>query len=100
MRLFESDNVWKRRRRAQERSSRPDTPEQRLKDARQAMVSQLLWLFGAVLLVVLGLAGIRLGAVPVEPVTVGFLVVLALYALTAIGPAKRAYRAWKELLRP
>ena len=90
MRLFESDNVWKRRRRAQERSSRPDTPEQRLKDARQAMVSQLLWLFGAVLMVVLG---------PVEPVTVGFLVVLALYALTSLAPAKRAYQAWKDLLK-
>ena len=99
MRLFESDNVWKRRRRAQERSSRPDTPEQRLKDARQDMVSQLLWLFGAVLLVVLGLAGIRLGVVPVEPVTVGFLVVLALYALTSLAPAKRAYQAWKDLLK-
>lgn len=83
MRLFESDNIWKRRKRAQ---------------ARQAMTSQFLWLFGAVLLDVLGLAGLKLGVIAPDVVTVGFLIVLAAYALISIRPAMEAYRHWKSLL--
>ena len=56
MRLFESDNIWKRRKRAQARASAPDV------------------------------------------VTVGFLIVLAAYALLSIRPAVEAYRRWKSLL--
>ena len=84
MRLFESDNIWKRRKRAQARANAPDTPERRREEARQAMTSQFLWLFGAVLLDVL--------------VTVGFLIVLAAYSLISIRPAMEAYRHWKSLL--
>ena len=63
MRLFESDNIWKRRKRAQARANAPDTPERRREEARQAMTSQFLWLFGAVLLDVLGLVGLKLGVI-------------------------------------
>ena len=61
MRLFESDNIWKRRKRAQDRANAPDTPERRLEEARRTMTSQFLWLFGAVLLDVLGLLGLKMG---------------------------------------
>ena len=76
MRLFESDNIWKRRKRAQARANAPDTPERRREEARQVMTSQFLWLFGAVLLDVLGLAGLKLGVISPDVVTVGFLIVL------------------------
>lgn len=98
MRLFESDNIWKRRKRAQDRASAPDTPERRLAEARQSMVSQFLWLFGAVLLDALGLVGLKLGVIVPDVVTVGFLLVLAAYALISIRPAAAAYRHWKSLL--
>ena len=97
MRLFESDNVWKRRKRAQDRANAPDTPERRLEEARQAMVSQFLWLFGALLLDALGLLGLKLGVIVPDVVTVGFLIVLAGYALISIRPAVDAYRHWKSL---
>ena len=100
MRLFESDNIWKRRKRAQARANAPDTPERRREEARQAMTSQFLWLFGAVLLDVLGLAGLKLGVIAPDVVTVGFLIVLAAYALISIRPAMEAYRHWKSLLSP
>lgn len=97
MRLFESDNVWKRRKRARDRAKAPDTPERRREEARQAMVSQFLWLFGALLLDALGLLGLKLGVIVPDVVTVGFLVVLAAYALISIRPAVEAYRRWKSL---
>lgn len=98
MRLFESDNIWKRRKRAQARANAPDTPERRREEARQAITSQFLWLFGAVLLDVLGLLGLKLGVIAPDVVTVGFLIVLAAYALISIRPAMEAYRHWKSLL--
>lgn len=98
MRLFESDNIWKRRKRAQDRANAPDTPERRLEDARRTMTSQFLWLFGAVLLDVLGLLGLKTGVIVPDTVTVGFLIVLAAYALLSIKPAVKAYRDWKALL--
>ena len=98
MRLFESDNIWKRRKRAQDRANAPDTPERRLEDARRTMTSQFLWLFGAVLLDVLGLLGLKMGVIVPDTVTVGFLIVLAAYALISIRPAMEAYRHWKSLL--
>lgn len=98
MRLFESDNIWKRRKRAQDRANAPDTPERRLEDARRTMTSQFLWLFGAVLLDVLGLLGLKMGVIVPDTVTVGFLIVLAAYALLSIKPAVKAYRDWKALL--
>ena len=98
MRLFESDNIWKRRKRAQDRANAPDTPERRREEARQAMTSQFLWLFGAVLLDVLGLLGLKTGVIVPDTVTVGFLIVLAAYALLSIKPAVKAYRDWKALL--
>ena len=98
MRLFESDNIWKRRKRAQDRANAPDTPERRLEDARRTMTSQFLWLFGAVLLDVLGLLGLKTGVIVPDAVTVGFLIVLAAYALLSIRPAVEAYRRWKSLL--
>ena len=103
MRLFESDNIWKRRKRAQDRANAPDTPERRLEEAlnveeaRQAMTSQFLWLFGAVLLDALGLLGLKLGVIVPDVVTVGFLIVLAAYALISIRPAMEAYHHWKSL---
>lgn len=100
MKLFESDNIWKRRKRAEARAERPDTPENRLREAREQLTSSVLWLFGAVLLVVLGALGIGLGVVKADVVTVGFLVVLALYAAISIEPTMKAYRAWKSLLKP
>ena len=81
MRLFESDNIWKRRKRAQDRANAPDTPERRLEDARRTMTSQFLWLFGAVLLDVLGLLGLKTGVIVPDTVTVGFLIVLAAYVI-------------------
>ncbi len=98
MRLFESDNIWKRRKRAQDRANAPDTPERRLEEARRTMTSQFLWLFGAVLLDVLGLLGLKTGVIVPDTVTVGFLIVLAAYALLSIKPAVKAYRDWKALL--
>ena len=98
MRLLESDNIWKRRKRVQARANAPDTPERRLEEARQAMTSQFLWLFGAVLLDVLGLLGLKLGVIVPDVVTVGFLIVLAAYALISIRPAMEAYRRWRSLL--
>ncbi len=98
MRLFESDNIWKRRKRAQDRANAPDTPERRLEEARRTMTSQFLWLFGAVLLDVLGLLGLKMGVIVPDTVTVGFLIVLAAYALLSIKPAVKAYRDWKALL--
>ena len=98
MRLFESDNIWKRRKRAQDRANAPDTPERRLEEARRTMTSQFLWLFGAVLLDVLGLLGLKTGVIVPDTVTVGFLIVLAAYALPSTKPAVKAYRDWKALL--
>ena len=98
MRLFESDNIWKRRKRAQDRANAPDTPERRLEVASRTMTSQFLWLFGAVLLDVLGLLGLKMGVIVPDTVTVGFLIVLAAYALLSIKPAVKAYRDWKALL--
>ena len=98
MRLFESDNIWKRRKRAQDRANAPDTPERRLEEARRTMTSQFLWLFGPVLLDVLGLLGLKMGVIVPDTVTVGFLIVLAAYALLSIKPAVKAYRDWKALL--
>lgn len=98
MRLFESDNIWKRRKRAQDRANAPDTPERRLEEARRTMTSQFLWLFGAVLLDVLGLLGLKTGVIVPDTVTVGFLIVLAAYALLSIKPEVKAYRDWKALL--
>ena len=83
---------------SQARASAPDTPERRLAEARQAMTSQFLWLFGAVLLDVLGLLGLKLGVIAPDVVTVGFLIVLAAYALISIRPAMEAYRRWRSLL--
>ena len=62
------------------------------------MTSQFLWLFGAVLLDVLGLLGLKMGVIVPDTVTVGFLIVLAAYALLSIKPAVKAYRDWKALL--
>lgn len=98
MGLFESDNIWKRRKRAQDRANAPDTPERRREEARQAMTSQFLWLFGALILDVMGLVGLKLGVVVPDIVTVGFLIVLAAYVLISIRPAMEAYRRWKALL--
>lgn len=96
--LFESDNIWKRRKRAQDRANAPDTPERQREEARQAMTSQFLWLFGALILDVMGLVGLKLGVVVPDIVTVGFLIVLAAYVLISIRPAMEAYRRWKALL--
>lgn len=97
MRLFESDNLWKRRRREQARASRPDTPENRARAAREKWRSQLLWLAGAGVLLALGLSGLALRVVAAEPITVGFLVVLALYIAVSVPTARQAYREWKDL---
>lgn len=97
MRLFESDNLWKRRRREQARADRPDTPENRALAAGEQWRSQLLWLLGAGGLLALGLVGLALKVVAAEPITVGFLVILALYVAVSVPPAKQAYRAWKDL---
>lgn len=97
MKLFESDNIWKKRRRRQLRDARPNTPENALQDAREALISDLLWFFGAALILVLGIAGLRAGVVAPDAITLCILVVLALYLLVNLGTVSRRYKTYQEL---
>ncbi|MEG1720190.1 MAG: hypothetical protein RRY65_03765 [Pseudoflavonifractor sp.] len=97
MRLFESDNIWKRKHRAESRAARADTPAHRVEDAKNKLTGTLLWLFGAALLLTLGLVGILSGLVVPDTVTVGFLVVLAVYIAVSVSPTVKEYQHWKSL---
>lgn len=97
MKLFESDNIWKKRKRRQMRDARPHTPETALQDAREALISDLLWFFGAALILVLAILGLRTGAVAADSITLCIVVVLALYLLVNLGTVSRRYKTYREL---
>lgn len=95
MKLFESDNFWKRRDRMRKRAQRPDTPQTKLEDARSKLISDALWVFAAALLVVLGLLGIRTGVVVPDVIVTVFLAVLALYVVISLPGLTAAYRQYQ-----
>jgi len=81
MRLFESDNIWKRKAREQYRASHPLTPHEKWK---QELRSQYLWLTGGILVAALTGAAIAAGAAELDLTTgVILLMVTAYSGLTA-----------------
>lgn len=96
MKLFESNNYWKRRERMRRRVELGDTPQGRLEDAKRKLEGDLMWFIGAAILGALGVIGLLAGVVPVQPIPVVFTVILVLYVAINARPLRQAVCEYRE----
>lgn len=81
MRIFESDNIWKRKMREEKAARNPAPAHDQWK---AQLRSNLLWLIGGVLVVVVYLAAIVKGALEISLGSVAVLVIVSLYCVMSL----------------
>lgn len=78
MKLFQSDNIWKRQARAKQEALNPPTPHEKWK---QDLRSNSLWLLGGMVLEILYIIAIFAGAASWDLTSIAVVVVVGLYCV-------------------
>ncbi len=86
MRLFESNNIWKKRERQRRRAASPNAEWE---DWKRKKDSNILWLAGAAVLILLYVIAICKGFVPLDMGTVILLAVIGCYCAISLAGLKK-----------
>lgn len=81
MRLFESDNIWKRKMREEKAARNPASAHDQWKSQ---LRSNLLWLLGGIAVVAVYAAAIVQGALDISLGSVAVLVIVSLYCILSV----------------
>lgn len=81
MNIFQSDNIWKRKARAEKAAQNPPTPHEQWESQ---LRSNWLWLIGGIIVVALYLVGLANGAIGINLTSVVVVVMVALYCLMSV----------------